>query len=235
MSFYFTGQPARADPAMERQQLDLDFANNEIYECGAALVSVLVLPSKSDTRARSNLEASLCAEYLRDQYFNKDKENTPILVKPKYAFRAEADIRRDRKTLGRRLRDRMFAAHMAIALLQNAIGHKPKLPKGVRRLSLNELAAEAADKLDQADAGNVESRIWRPSVPVIHLAAAVAVAINNGERKGLPRTSIGDIVHDRKLIEEIVRDAAIYESIIINSKLPIKSAKLITVRIRLND
>jgi hypothetical protein len=165
----------------EQRQLDLTFAISEVYECGAALVSLLAFPSKSEARARSALEASLCAEYLRDQYLKKDREDTPILMKPKHALRAERDIRRDRKTLNRRLRDRMFAAHIAIAFLQHAAGQEPKLPRGVARLSLNELAADAAEKLGQADAGNVESRVWRPRLPVIHLAAAVAVAINDGE------------------------------------------------------
>jgi hypothetical protein len=121
-------------------------------------------------------------------------------MKPKHALRAERDIRRDRKTLNRRLRDRMFAAHIAIAFLQHAAGQEPKLPRGVARLSLNELAADAAEKLGQADAGNVESRVWRPSLPVIHLAAAVAVAINDGERNG----------HTPRQIKQIARSISVF-------------------------
>ena len=221
-------------PVEEQQRLDLDFTTDETYECGAAMVSLLVFPSRSEARARSNLQSTLCAEYLRNQFLTVERQNVPILIKPKYAFRAEADIRRDRKTFIRRVRDRMYAAHMAIAFLQAAKGQIPKLPKAVDRVSLNALSEYVADEMGQAEPGNVESRVWRPSVPVIHLAAAIAVAINDGERDGQV-TSIGDLLHHRTLIENIVRETEDFENTIKNSKLPINPAKLVKIRIRLPE
>ena len=63
---------------------------------------------------------------------------------------------------------------------------------------------------NQSDPENVESRIWRPSIPVIHIAASVAVVISNSERAGIPQTSWGDILHSRPLVEEIVHNAQLY-------------------------
>lgn len=108
------------------------------------------------------------------------------------------------KTLGRRLRDRMVAAHIAMGFLQHAAGQTPKLPPGVARLSLNELTAYVSSQARQSDPGNTESRVWRPSIPVIHLAEATAISVNDAERGGQGATSIGDILHSQSLIEKIV-------------------------------
>jgi hypothetical protein len=96
---------------------------------------------------------------------------------------------------------------MSIPYLQQAHGLTPTLPPGMARWSINELSALVLDDANQSDPGNVETRIWRSSLPVIHLAAAVAVAISEGERTGHPHTSYGDILCNKNLIEEIISRA----------------------------
>jgi hypothetical protein len=171
---------------------------------------------------------------LRERYLGSEDEITPVPMVPIYALRAEKDIKRDLKTLGRRLRDRMITAHVAIAFLQRAAGHTPRLPRGVARLSLNELTSYVSRQAGQSDQGNTETRVWRPSLPVIHLAAAVAISLNDAERNGQPRTSAGDILHSRTLIEEIVGRAQEFENLIKNNKMPIDPAKLLQLQITSN-
>ena len=73
-------------------------------------------------------------------------------MRPIYAFRSENEIAKDLRTLERRLRDRMIAARMAVPFLQQVEpGERPKLPKSIKRLSLNEMAAFVAEEAEQSE------------------------------------------------------------------------------------
>jgi len=218
---------------MEQRSFGIDLTRNEVYICGAILVTLLAFPEGSE-ETRAAFHASLCAKYLRDRYLGSEDENIPILMTPLYALRPEKDVQRDLKTLERRLRDRMIAAHVAIAFLRKAAGATPKLPPGITRLSVNQLTHYVSSMAGQTEQNNTESRIWRPSLPVIHLAAAVVIAINDGARNSSAKTSVGDILHSRALIEEIVRNAQDYEDLIVAGRtngMPIDPARLIRVRL----
>src|ERR1700731_3789858 len=59
----------------------------------------------------------------------------------------------------------MVAARMAVPFLQEVeLGKRPKLPKSIKRQSLNEMAAFVAGEAEQSEPQNVESRVWRPSL-----------------------------------------------------------------------
>ncbi len=224
---------------MSQNEFILDFSASETYECGAMLLAILAYPVDAGDTHRAALHASLCSEYLRDRYANTADDAIPQLLKPVHAFRKERDIKKDLKTLNRRLRDRLVAARIIIGFLQEASGDTVKLPAGVTRLSLNQLSAFVQMDANQTEPENVETRIWRPSIPVIHLAAAVAVVLNNSERAGIQQTSWGDILDSRPLIDEIVKYAQLYEILIensvrIRSKLHITADKLIKLRLITN-
>ena len=96
-------------------------------------------------------------------------------MKPIHAFRKEKLIGKDLVKLQRRLQGRMAAARMAMAYLKEvATGKPPKLPHGIKRLSLNQLSEMVLEDTRETMAENVEERVWRASLPVIHLAAAMA-------------------------------------------------------------
>jgi hypothetical protein len=222
--------------SMPQSEFILDFSALETYECGAMLLALLAYPVDASDTHRPSLHASLCSEYLRDRYANAADEAIPQLLKPIYAFRKERDVKKDLKTLERRLRDRLVAARIIMGFLQEASGSAVRLPTGVTRLSLNQLSVLVQTDANQTDPENVESRIWRPSIPVIHIAAAVAVALNDSVRAGVAETSWGDILASRSLIEQIVRYSQLFEIYIennerIRSQLHIVSDKLIKVRL----
>jgi hypothetical protein len=76
-------------------------------------------------------------------------------MRPIYAFRSENEIAKDLRTLERRLRDRMIAARMAVPFLQEVEpGERPKLPKSIKWLSLNEMAAFVAEEAEQSEPHN---------------------------------------------------------------------------------
>ena len=51
--------------------------------------------------------------------------------------------------------------------MKEAAGEDPALLLGLKRLSLNEIVTAAVRNLEMAGTGNWETRVWRPSLPVI--------------------------------------------------------------------
>jgi hypothetical protein len=209
------------------RELVLDARHLSLFECGANLLALLAFPSTTEAK-RAEIAASLCASHLRAMF--NASGNPDELVKAKYAFRDEQMIKKDLKTIQRLVRDRMVAAKVAIAFLQGAVGHGPKLPSSVKRLSINQFAELVMKEANQSIPENFKTRVWRPSLPVIHLAAAVAVAINDRERRGEMKTSFGNMIADDEFLFDVLRYTIEYEIIIKNNKLRIDAKKLVSIR-----
>lgn len=221
---------------MPREEILLDFSSSEIYECGATLLAVLAYPGVSTRAQRLSLQMSLCADYLRQLHAGETDASIILPLKPAYAFRNTQDVRKDIKTLERRLRDRAVAARMFRGFWQEAAGAEIRLPAGMTKLSLNQVAELVAKDAQQASSENIETRMWRPSIPVIHVAAALENVQLDAERLGEPGFSWGDILISRRLIEEIAAKAENIEEFISNSskiksQLNIIPAKLVQVRL----
>jgi len=154
----------------------IDFNRLAVYEAGALLVTLLAFPDASD-ETQGNVHASLCNYALKVRSaIEPDWTLLPQPIKPFYAFRSERDCNRDLRTLVRRWRDRMVAGRMGIAFLKEALpGQVLNFPPTVKRLSINQLAELVLDDTRFTDPHNVETRIWRPSLPVVHLASAIQV------------------------------------------------------------
>ena len=210
------------------RKLVLDAKNQSFFECGASLLALLAFPSSNDAD-RAEIAASLCSTHLRAKF--KEAGNSEELVKAKYAFRDEGTVRKHLKNLDRLVRDRMVAAHVAIAFLQKAVGHSPNLPSDVKRISLNQLSGFAMGLANQSNPENFKTRMWRPSRPVLHLAAAVAVAINDRERMGAMETRYGNLLADPDFVGEVLTNTKEFELLIKNNKLPIDGDKLVSIQL----
>jgi hypothetical protein len=75
---------------------------------------------------------------------------------------------------------------------------------------------------------NVEVRIWRASLPVIHLASATAMLADICERDGI-NFSIADLLVQRDLIEWVVRAAEEYATLLQRSRRKIDPARLLKI------
>jgi hypothetical protein len=207
---------------------DLSFERDEVYECGAVLLTVLALPKQVAEEKSSQLYRSLCGKALWLTHVAAPNDLTPIMVKPQYVFRDRKIIDRDVRIVEKRLGERMVAGRMAIPFLQrSALGVAGPLPDGVQRLSLNQIAEFVLEDAGQADAINVERRYWSPSRPVIHLAAAAAM-VGQQRRKSGQIIGLESFLFDRALIEEIVRGAEEFAGLIDKDpKFPVKAEQLI--------
>jgi hypothetical protein len=210
----------------------IDLHRFAVYEAGAALLSVLAYPGDSE-ETRAGVHASLCHHALRVLCeIEPDWSLFPQRMKPIYALRTSREVNRDLRTLQRRLRDRMAAGRMAIGFLKEAVGEPmTELPGDRSRVSINQMARLVIDDTGQTDLENVEARIWRPSLPAIHIASAFQEFLQlAGPEMG--KLCLETFLLNRWAIECVVRGAEYHASIIAqNGRLPIDPARLITIRL----
>jgi hypothetical protein len=195
------------------RQFNIDFRHQAPYECGAILITLLAYPEPTATdETLGSLCRSLCHLHLRaTSEIDPEWAGAPQPIKPLYAFVDPKQLNQDLRQLKRRLRDRMVAARVAIGFLKEVVSGKvPKLPAGLKNLSLNQLSILVLDDLDSEDEGNVETRVWRPSLPVIHLAAAMAVVMDQVERTHKQQISFANVVANPDLARLILTTAATY-------------------------
>ena len=207
----------------------IDFNRLEVYEAGALLVTLLAYPRESE-EIRSGVHESLCNYALIvKRKIDPDWGDLPQLIKPIYALRCQHDVYRDLRTLDRRLRDRLIAGRMAMAFLKEVVTHQ--VPVGIPRLSINEMAQFVLDDAGYSEPENVETRIWRRSLPVIHLASALQLLRHFTELKGAP-IGLEALLLDREIIELVVRAAEYHETVIAQSScLRIDTGSLIQLRL----
>jgi hypothetical protein len=218
---------------MGRQPIGISFQNSEVYECGATLAAILAYPvDDKDDHRRANIRASLCRHAIEFQYLSNPDDWSPKAVKLQYVFRDAKIAERETKFAARRLGERLVAARMAIPFLQGSeLGQPPDLPKAIKRLSLNEMAAFVLEDAGQSDAGNLKRRYWAPSRPVIHLAASMLVTGLELKKAGVP-LGLELLLVWRELVEAIVQRAQAYEELIARDPaFPVKAGDLIKVRI----
>ena len=119
-------------------QLDVSFERNEIYECGAVLLTLLACPKELDKPRSSELFLSLCGKALWLKRLTSPDDWSPITVKPTYVFRHPYTIDREvhfvQTRLGERMvrrphDDRVFAAGGCGCHATPAAGHQAALPQ----------------------------------------------------------------------------------------------------------
>ena len=211
----------------------IDFHRIAVYEAGASLISVLAYPGDGDEELRAGVHASLCHHALRVlcAIEEPDWALSPQLMKPLYALRTPDEVRKDLRTLQRRHRDRMAAGRMAIGFLKKAVGGMTELAGGPSRVSINQLVRLVLDDTGQIDPENVETRIWRQSLPAIHIASTIQVYLQLAE-PDMGKLGLETFLLNRWAIECVVRGAEFHASIIAHSPhLPIDPTRLIRIRL----
>lgn len=207
------------------------------YEAGALLFSYLAFPELEADARRAEVHAALCNLALRAT--GDDNESwlwTPTTMKPGYALMREPTVQRGVRTMDRRLRDRLDAAIVAKPLLEEApSGQRPRFPPGVKALSLAALGGYVMfrnrDNHDQGDVRNFHSRVWQPSLPVIHLAVALNVLFERTLVSGMSKLAVHDLVRSSEAIEFLTHTATELEPMILaNPRFGISADRLVRFR-----
>lgn len=166
-----------------------NFLGAATYEAAAMFMALLAYPSDRDDEHRLDRTSTAVAHlFLRSNPEGNGAWLNEVGAKHKHIF-PDFDVDRELKGFMKRLNDHMHAARMGISFLQELeLGRTPKLPKVMKRFSLNEWANVdiAPDQLaGSKETGNLETRIWRPTLPALHMAIAVqkilALADSHGQ------------------------------------------------------
>jgi hypothetical protein len=217
-----------------RECFEIDFEGPQPFEIPALVLAALARPAagEREAAARLSLYISLCPWLIQQRSLSEPEWATqPLPIKPIYLTWPQSQIEKDMRTFHRRMRDRLTAGHLAVGFLQEAeSGVLPKLPPGALRLSLNELMKTVTEDLGIEDPENVESRVWRPSLPVIHLCAAWAVSLQEAKIATGQMPSIPDLYADPDFLKLVLRRAEMNVPLLAKSRLKIAPEKLVRFR-----
>lgn len=215
-------------------EFNLSYTRDEVYECGAALLTVLVCAKAIDDKRGRELYRSLCAKALWLKHLANPDDSTPITVIPQYVFRDRKIIDRDLGIIRSRLRERLIAGAMAVPFVREAkVGPIEHKPEGIKWISLNQIAEypPVLEDAGQRDAQNLKKRFWAPSRPVMHLAAAVFI-VGEQLRKGRETIPVEDFLFDGLFIKRVVWLGGQLQELIANDpNFPIKRDQLIPFRL----
>jgi hypothetical protein len=165
----------------------LPLSNAEVYEAGAVLLAEVAFGLGTSSKwSRPTLHPALCGYILRCTAALSDEWSwTPQHIKPGYLLVPAEDADRAMSFVAKQLEKRLQAAHTAVPFLQRQIDPLKPLPPGLTPLSLNRATEHTLVGSDRGDGHNFEARVFRRSIPVLHIACAVALAIDDAGRRGL--------------------------------------------------
>lgn len=168
------------------------------YLPGARLLAILAYPPTSARDHRwHTAERALCRHALHNrQLDNPQWADHEQWIVPAHMTMPLVDMRRELERVKRQHNDRLGAAHVAVPYFQEALSRQSgALPSRRRDITLDARIKRTNDQeadLEEwwtaqganfkrrfpTDAHNFEHRVLRPSLPVLHLAVALAVMID---------------------------------------------------------
>jgi hypothetical protein len=206
---------------MPAHEVILDIGRGDPYEWGALLVTLLAFPEKDAPETlMESCFYSLCSFAIRGRMAHDPAwayQKQPI--KPIYACRDVKRLEHDIRHIEKRLMHRMLAGKMCIPFLKEVeMGATPELPPGVERLNISQVANTVLRESRNNEPKNVVSRIWRQSLPVIHLAAAITIISSECVRLGQGPLTVAHLVVDPSAIKWVVRRAEEYIPLLAKSR-----------------
>lgn len=200
---------------MARERVVIPIDDLPSYESAARLFAVLAYPD--DKKRRQLFEDALCNKFIREFSKNPEWSSTTQAIRPRHALmdagQADSQLKRGVRIIND---ERLIAAKMGAPafaeVVQRVTGIVHPGLKAAGPTSDDAWTAVAAD-LDQrrkhksdGNKGNVISRAWSPSRPVIHLCLALHGVIHRAG-VGASVLGLGDFLFDRGLVAEVVNAA----------------------------
>ena len=214
----------------------IDFNTQPSIEvAGTLLVSLLYSEPRDTDDVRSHALTVLGARALHARAA-KDAEwaNSIAPNRPCYTVQSVDAINRGLVDINRRLRRRWIAGEMALPLLEIVDTGRCRAMEHFReKPTINKLAGRFLNRGSQNSIEDIKKRIWSPSKPVLHLAAAFSLEkytlFKNGED-----FDFDAFLWDSVLVARLISIAELYERLVekgISSKmLNVDPTTLIRVR-----
>ena len=200
------------------------------FEVGGQVLATLMRPLVDSHRRAPT--AALASEYLsfadRIRAANEPGNETTKRILKKQYDPCERAMRRHAKPL----RDRTTAGRMAVPILMEAKdGDAAQRAPGVTDNSIDQLARYVQPDSGMSDPHNIEARVWRPSLSVIHLCAAYAVTVFNWHRTGQPGPyDVAGLFSNEVFVVTLLYEAMLFEQLLAQSRLEIDPETLIRFR-----
>ncbi|QCI80350.1 hypothetical protein E6W36_15055 [Hankyongella ginsenosidimutans] len=194
----------------ERQRrYTFDPAQLEPFEIGAAATVIMCWPGPLDEELRGEMQVRLAAALLRIAVGDEELALiTPRSMKPIYAFRnVDADVKHMKRLEGR-LSSALDVGNLAMPFLKKAYdGSDVRFP-GMSDLTLASLTkAIELERRIGLDPANFRKRDWLPWLPVVHLAAAARVVLQQVRETSGREPEWLEMMADAGLIARWLREA----------------------------
>jgi hypothetical protein len=154
------------------------------FEATAAVLAAIAWPEDLPDGKRLAVAQAALVGHLMRAAASADPEWAwrPQLLKPGYLLIGAGEVARSVRVTSKRLKEALIAARAARPFVAEVLtGAKPPLPRAVTRLTLNAVIPAAMDEYDETDPHNFEQRVFRRTLPVLHLALALEMAIGAAE------------------------------------------------------
>lgn len=205
------------------------------YEVAAHVLAIIAFPEADDDRL-SEVANRLCSWFV----YEVARRALPLgidpepIIRPRYAMIPEELVSTEIADLCRQLERRLVAGHIAVGVLQGAAPERPiSEPELLGKRTVSNLIGWYAQEAG-IDADNLRKRTLQPSRPVIHLAAAWAVMIQDQQRARGKAWDVFQIMLSLDPVVKIIIDAQSFEPLV--DKIPsLKSASAALIRLQLVD
>ena len=212
--------------------IQLDPADMDDFEIGAWLMAILAFPGADEVDLRQAAAEALCAGCVRATIAaDPDTAEHCRETYPLYTSITQGEENRRLRTLKKRLRKRMVAARMSLGFIEEGITGEPaRLPEGMTGLNLDALSRLVQPETYESDPQNLENRVWRSSLPVIHLAAAMQWMLRY-LNPGTDEANIGYPLEDDDKHAFVIELAERYEPLLLaDRRTGVTAEKMIRVR-----
>jgi len=209
----------------------IDMTQLQPYEAAALVLTLLAeAPTGGPGTSLDQRFGEVCAYVIHHiAQTNPSWAEEHQLLRPMHALIPLPRAIEAGKRVATALEHRLIAGRMAIAFIDaEVLGEAARLPPGVKRLSHNEMARFVAEGSETLTESNIKNRSFYPSMPVIHLCAALAtlrmlLAIPKEEAAIVDR-----LIGDMNLLRALVLTAEALEPPVLTSKkLDVSEASIV--------
>lgn len=219
---------------VEPHAYTIDMTKLQPYEAAALVLTLLAeAPRGEPGTSLDQRFGEVCAYVIHHiAQANPNWAEEHQLLRPMHALIPLAGASEAGKRVATALEHRLIAGRMAMAFIDaEVLGKSARLPSGVKRLSQNEMARFVSEGSETATEANVKNRSFYPSLPVIHLSAALALfrlllAIPQEEAPLIDR-----LIGDMGLLRALVLTAeALEPPVLASKKLNISEGSIVRLR-----